>query len=105
MLAMAVAAATIAASGPGDVWRDFFNEARVEQVPPDVQGLIIRLQGCGHFGGEDAYNQERAADLAQSMRALRCSRLRHDVARARHRHRNNATTSALIAREAEAVGL
>jgi len=47
-------------------------------VPRPVGKLIERIATCNHWGGEEAYNEERKAQINKQMHDLRCSELKQD---------------------------
>lgn len=39
-------------------------------LPKEVQQFVERREGCDHFRGEPAYNEQRRKDLLAQMKAL-----------------------------------
>lgn len=64
-------------------------EAMKKGKPKDVASFISRSFGCWHFGGEEAYDAERAKELQAAVEQLKCNRLAEDEAKLRHKYRNN----------------
>ncbi len=46
--------------------------------PRDVAAYIDRYVACIHWGGEEPYDKERAAEINRAMKKLRCDRLDAD---------------------------
>ena len=45
------------------------------KLPGEVKALIVRIQGCIHFSGEEPYDKARKAEIAKAMHKLRCESL------------------------------
>lgn len=60
-------------------------EARVRRefhaAPLAVRAFLVRRAGCNHWGGEEGYDAERAAQIAEAARKLRCNRIEADEKR------------------------
>ena len=54
-------------------------ETRVQRelkaVPFAVRDFLERRAGCNHWGGEEGYDAERAAQIAEAAHKLRCRQL------------------------------
>ncbi|WP_336894759.1 hypothetical protein [Novosphingobium sp.] len=50
-------------------------------APRPVRAFLLRRAGCNHWGGEEGYDAERAKQIADAVRELRCSRLEADERR------------------------
>ena len=61
-------------------------ERALRQAPPDLRAVIERRLGCNHWGGEEPYDAERAAQINAAVVKLRCRALERDEARMRARH-------------------
>ena len=44
----------------------------IEECPADIQDWLDRANACAHFAGEEAYDEERAAELDQIMNENQC---------------------------------
>jgi hypothetical protein len=53
-------------------------QRRIDQAPKPVREFIERRAGCNYFAGEEPYDKERARDLANKARSLRCAALERD---------------------------
>lgn len=45
----------------------------MESCPADIQAWMDRAYGCGHFAGEEAYDEERRLYIATQMKDLSCN--------------------------------
>jgi hypothetical protein len=59
-------------------WRD--------GTPADVVDFVERYGGCNHWGGEEAYNEERRKEIEDGAKRLRCDRLDADQRKLRKRY-------------------
>jgi hypothetical protein len=50
----------------------------VSGCPPDIKSYMDRVNACGHFGGEEPYDAERAKFLNEQMVENACARLACD---------------------------
>ena len=57
-----------------------------ERIPADVFAWVQRWEGCAHWGGEEPYDAERAAEIAAALRALNCETLEADEQALRAAH-------------------
>jgi hypothetical protein len=65
-------------SGLDRRWRD--------NMPADVVDLVERYEGCNHWGGEEAYSEERRKEIENGAKRLRCNRLDADRQKLRKRY-------------------
>ncbi len=66
--------------------------------PIEVLDFVGRTAMCRHWGGEEAYDAERRAQIETAVRELRCETLPADGARLETRYADDAATLALIRR-------
>lgn len=59
-------------------------------TPKDVESLIDRITGCNHWAGEEAYDKERAKQINQAVKNLRCHQLDSDEKTLRRKYKNKA---------------
>ena len=69
-------------------WRD--------GAPADVVDLVERYGGCNHWGGEEAYSEERRKEIENGTKALRCDRLDSDQRKLRKKYPRKAQVLRLI---------
>jgi hypothetical protein len=62
--------------GEDEAWQAL--RIRIESAPQEVATFIERRAGCNHFLGEDAYDRERATEIRNALRELRCDRIARD---------------------------
>lgn len=55
-------------------------------IPADVFAWVQRREGCAHWGGEEPYDAERAADIDAALRELDCETLDADEQALRAAH-------------------
>ncbi|MFM7273661.1 MAG: hypothetical protein ACKO4A_07370 [Gammaproteobacteria bacterium] len=55
-------------------------------MPPDVSDFIRRAVMCNHWAGEEAYDEDRHAQIDSAQASLGCSALDGDQAALRLRH-------------------
>ncbi len=53
-------------------------EQLIKHMPKAVSSYISRRVECNHWGGEEAYNHERAKQIEKAVKPLRCDRLDSD---------------------------
>ena len=53
-------------------------ERLIKKMPKAVASYISRRMECNHWGGEEAYNHERAKQIEKAVKPLRCDRLDSD---------------------------
>ena len=58
----------------------------IETAPAPVRAFIQRRQGCNHWSGEEAYDQDRAKEIAAALRQLRCREIEADGTALRRRY-------------------
>lgn len=73
-------------------------ERTQREPPPAVRAFIDRRAACNHWSGEDAYDRDRAREIARAVRALHCDRLPRDEVRLRRRYRSRPDLLDLIRR-------
>jgi hypothetical protein len=55
-------------------------------APRPVRAFLVRRAGCNHWGGEEGYDAERAAQIAEAARKLRCRWIDADEKRIRRKY-------------------
>lgn len=65
-------------------------------APADVKAVVDRWEGCNHWGGEEPYDKERAREIDDALKALRCDRLARDTSSLRRRYKGHARVQRLI---------
>lgn len=65
-------------------------------APADVQAVVDRWEGCGHWAGEEPYDKARTREIARALRQLHCDRLEHDEAALRRRYSHDARLQRLL---------
>lgn len=53
-------------------------ERLIKKMPKAVASYISRRVECNHWGGEEAYNHERAKEIEKAVKPLRCDLLDSD---------------------------
>jgi hypothetical protein len=67
------------------------------ELPGDARAVAERFTACVYFSGEiTGTDRERDAEIARSTRKLRCSAVRDDLKRIRHRYRHNRKVMAAL---------
>ncbi len=66
-----------------------YDPPMVKGMPKDVAAFLERQGMCGHFGGEDAYDEERRRELIKASEELKCASLRADAVVLRKTYRDN----------------
>lgn len=93
MLLLMAAAAAIASATP--------EEARVRRemdaAPHAVRAFLVRRAGCNHWGGEEGYDAERAAQIADAARKLRCRQIESDEKRIKRQYAKSRRVRWLLA--------
>jgi hypothetical protein len=74
MMLLMMAYAAMATTNPMEVRL----QRAYRAAPRPVRRFLERRAGCNHWGGEEAYDAERAQQIAQAIRGLRCDRLEAD---------------------------
>ncbi len=59
-------------------WRD--------GTPADVVDFVERYGGCNHWGGEEAYSEERRKEIEDAAKRLRCDRVDADEQKLRKKY-------------------
>ena len=93
ILASAMASGTVPPVDPVDarVHRE------LKSVPFAVRDLIERRAGCNHWGGEEGYDAERARQIADAVRELRCNRIEFDERRIKRKYAKSRRVRWLLA--------
>ena len=60
--------------------------ALIKAAPPEVADLVKRSLGCAHWGGEEPYDKQRAAQIERALTELKCSRREADEAALRRKY-------------------
>lgn len=76
----------------------------LRQAPPDLRAVIERRLGCNHWGGEEPYDADRAAQIRAAAERLRCRTLEADEARMRQRHARHPARLKLLREAARRDG-
>lgn len=65
--------------------------AGCQTLPPHdpLSKFESRAENCQHWGGEEPYDQQRAAEIARAIRVQRCDALKSDGDRLLHLYRND----------------
>jgi hypothetical protein len=76
-------------------------EARVRRelhaAPRPVRVFLERRAGCNHWGGEEGYDPERARQIADAARELRCNRIEADERRIKNAYAKSRSVRWLLA--------
>lgn len=76
-------------------------EARVQRelkaVPFAVRDFLERRAGCNHWGGEEGYDAERAAQIAEAAHKLRCRQIEADEKRIKRQYTKSRRVRWLLA--------
>lgn len=77
---------------------DFQDSAKDQRLthPLEVQSYIQRRAECNHWGGEDAYDAERSAQIETAMNGLKCSEIDDDKATLLQKYANDSRTTLAI---------
>ena len=59
-----------------------------EGMPKDVASFIPRVVECNHFGGEEAYNKERAEFLSRAVESAGCGSLGEKETQLREKYKD-----------------
>jgi len=73
-----------------------------QQVPAGVFAWVQRRMACDHWGGEEPYDAERAAQIEAALSEARCDALETDGQTLRRTHADDDAVLAILAR-AEAM--
>lgn len=77
---------------------------RVDRAPPEVAAFIERRAGCNHWQGEEPYDRERAAEIAGTLRELRCGRIERDERALVRKYRNRSDVIQLLCETRDILG-
>lgn len=76
-------------------------EARVRReldaAPRAVRAFLVRSAGCNHWAGEEGYDAERAAQIAEAARKLRCRQIEADEKRIKRQYAKSRRVRWLLA--------
>lgn len=77
IMAVMLAAACQPKETPGKCRVDetFYTVPDMASCPGDIQAWMDRAFGCGHFAGEEAYDEERRAYIEKQVKDLSCNTL------------------------------
>lgn len=70
--------------------------AALAAMPRDVRTLIERRGSCNHWAGEEAYDRNRAREIAAALKSDRCDRIDRDEQAIRRRYARRPGILALI---------
>ena len=77
-------------------------EARVRRelhaAPRAVRAFVVRRAGCNHWGGEEGYDAERATQISDAARKLRCNRIEADEKRIKRQYAKSRRVRWLLAK-------
>ena len=104
MMLMLALLLTMAPAAPTPPWHDFYAADRHEAAPRAVRALVIRLQGCSHWAGEEGTDAARRAEIRRAQSHLRCATVERDLGRARQRYAGDAAISQLLTHEGAVLG-
>jgi hypothetical protein len=76
-------------------WTDNFGEARSPTIPKKVRKFVIAAQACGHFSGEEPYDEERRKFLERMIRE-NCTGIEERREKLLTKYRGNAEVEAII---------
>lgn len=65
-------------------------------TPREAVDFIQRWAGCAHWGGEEAYDADRARQIRRAVRELRCDRLDRDEAALRRKYAGRTAVLAAL---------
>lgn len=68
---------------------------------PEISELVERAEGCGHFAGEEPYDDARRAQIEAAVADLRCSSLSREAAFTRPRFEGSPEAQARLDRALE----
>lgn len=85
------------AAAPRTVSKSIGATSVLPALPTDVAAFVDRRDGCDHFRGEEPYDAERGAFLAERMNRL-CSGSDAALARLRRIHAHDKAAIAVLAR-------
>lgn len=54
------------------------NQIAISKLPKDVQEVLERKSCCGHWSGEDPYDQDRENQINKALRECRCNSFEND---------------------------
>ena len=69
----------------------------LKSVPFGVRDLLERRAGCNHWGGEEGYDADRAKQIAEAARKLRCNQIEADERRIKRKYAKSRRVRWLLA--------
>ncbi len=81
MLSLILASAIAGAGVPPVTPEEARVRRELQAAPHAVRAFLVRRTGCNHWGGEEGYDAERAAQIAEAAHKLRCNRIEADEKR------------------------
>ncbi|WP_298190676.1 hypothetical protein [Novosphingobium sp.] len=88
-----IAAATMMTADPTEVRV----RRELHAAPRPVRTFLVRRAGCNHWGGEEGYDVERAAQIADAARKLRCRQIEADEKRIKRKYAKSRRVRWLLA--------
>ena len=67
-----------------------------DSLPTSVQEYISRKRECNHWGGEDAYDDDRKSQIEKAFTELKCHEIDNEKSALIHKHNNNTIIIAAI---------
>jgi len=67
-------------------------------APRPVRAFLVRRAGCNHWGGEEGYDAERATQISDAARKLRCNRIEADEKRIKRQYAKSRRVRWLLAK-------
>lgn len=98
--ACAPAAQTKCATGDPFPYTSPYN---VGGCPADIQGWLDRVNACGHFAGEEPYDQKRTATINRAMTENRCDAVGCDYEALFSRYEGDIVYTGILTGYAEQV--
>ncbi|MBI2234572.1 MAG: hypothetical protein HYU57_06260 [Micavibrio aeruginosavorus] len=75
----------------------------IDDCPADIQGWLDRVNACAHFEGEEGYDGERRAFLADALEENRCAAIGCDFQELLMVHENDDALSGVLSEYAQIV--
>ena len=105
MLPIILASAIAGAATPAMDAADARAHRELRAAPIAVRDFISRRAGCNHWGGEEPYDADRAAQIAAALRKLRCDRIEADERRIKRKYAKSRRLQWLMAATRDWDGL
>ncbi len=86
MLPIILASVIASAAVPTMDAADARAHRELRAAPLAVRDFISRRAGCNHWGGEEPYDADRAAQIAAAVRELRCHDIEADERRIKRKY-------------------